>query len=76
VGRYEGSRFDDDLNSRKLGAGTDVNLRADWAVTSGATLYAGAENVFDAGIETAETADGLESFDAPRTLRVGLILRR
>jgi outer membrane receptor protein involved in Fe transport len=76
VVRYEGSRFDDDLNSRKLGAGTDVNLRADWAVTNGVTLYAGAENLFDAGIETAETADGLESFDAPRTLRVGLILRR
>lgn len=75
VVRYEGVRFDDDLNSRKLEAGTEVSLRADWTLNRGVTLYAAAENLFDAGIETAQTADGVESFDAPRTLRVGLILR-
>ncbi|HEY9233975.1 MAG TPA: TonB-dependent receptor, partial [Phenylobacterium sp.] len=74
--RYEGDRWDDDLNTRRLSAGTQVNLRADWTVSRNVTLYAAAENLFDAEIETAETGDGLESFDQPRTVRAGLILRR
>ncbi|MES3030124.1 MAG: TonB-dependent receptor [Pseudomonadota bacterium] len=74
--RYEGDRYDDDLNSRKLTAATQVNLRADWAVSHALTLYAAAENLLDAEIETAQTGDGLESYDQPRTLRVGLVLRR
>ena len=74
--RYEGERYDDDLNIRKLSAATDVNLRADWSVSRAVTLYAAAENLLDARIETAETGDGLESYDQPRTLRIGLVLRR
>jgi len=76
VVRYEGGRYDDDLNTRKLSPGTQVNLRADWSVSRAVTLYAAAENLFDASIETAETGDGLESFDQPRTVRAGLVLRR
>ena len=74
--RYEGDRYDDDLNSRKLSAATAVDLRADWSVSRAVTLYAAAENLFDAEIETAETGGGLESYDQPRTVRVGLVLRR
>ena len=74
--RYEGDRFDDDLNARELSAATEVDLRADWSVSRTVTLYAAAENLFDAKIETAQTGDGLESYDQPRTLRVGLVLRR
>ena len=74
--RYEGDRFDDDLNARELSAATEVDLRADWSVSRAVTLYAAAENLFDAKIETAQTGDGLESYDQPRTLRVGAILRR
>jgi hypothetical protein len=33
------------------------------------------ENLADAEIETGQTADGIESFDAGRTLRLGLIWR-
>lgn len=76
VVRYEGDRFDDDLNTRKLSAATEVDLRADWSVSRAVTLYAAADNLFDAKIETAQTGDGLESYDQPRTLRVGLVLRR
>ncbi|KQW72118.1 TonB-dependent receptor [Phenylobacterium sp. Root77] len=76
VVRYEGDRFDDDLNTRELSAATDVNLRADWTVSRSVTLYAAAENLFDAKIETAQTGDGLESYDQPQTFRVGLVLRR
>ncbi|WP_312163156.1 TonB-dependent receptor domain-containing protein [Phenylobacterium sp.] len=76
VARYEGDRFDDDLNTRELAAATDVNLRADWALSRAVTLYAAAENLFDARIETAQTGDGLESYDQPQTFRLGLVLRR
>ncbi|MES2036143.1 MAG: TonB-dependent receptor, partial [Pseudomonadota bacterium] len=73
--RYEGDRWDDDLNTRELSAATSLDLRADWRVTPAATLYLAAENVTDAAIETAQTGDGIESYDQPRTVRVGLVWR-
>jgi vitamin B12 transporter len=73
--RYESSRFDDDLNSRVLSAATTLDLRADWRVTPGAELYAALDNATDVGVETAETADGISSYDAPRTFRVGVVWR-
>lgn len=73
--RHEGARFDDDLNSRKLSAATALDLRADWRLSPAVEVYLAAENLTDAAVETAQTADGIESFDAPRTLRVGLIFR-
>ena len=73
--RYESERFDDDLNLRRLSPGVSATLRADWQVTRVLTLYAAVENVTDAAIETGQTADGIESFDAPRTVRFGLVWR-
>lgn len=73
--RYEGERFDDDLNLRTLSATTFADLRADWRVTPTFDLYAAVDNLTDAMVETGETADGIESFDTPRTIRVGLIWR-
>lgn len=73
--RYESSRYDDDLNSRKLSAATTLDLRADWRVTPGVGLYAALDNATDARVETAETADGISSYDAPRTFRVGIVWR-
>jgi outer membrane receptor protein involved in Fe transport len=72
--RYEGSRFDDDLNSRKLSAATTLDLRADWRVGA-STLYAALDNATDARVETAQTADGISSYDTPRTFRVGVVWR-
>lgn len=72
--RYEGSRWDEDRNTRKLGAATELGLRADWTLTKAVTLYAAAENLTDATVETAQAFDGTESFDQPRTLRLGLVL--
>lgn len=73
--RHEGSRWDDDLNTRELDAATSLDLRADWRATPTATLYLAAENVTDAAIETAQTGDGIESYDQPRTVRVGVVWR-
>lgn len=74
--RYEGSRFDDDRNTRKLAAFTEVDARADWTLTARVGLYAAAENLTDANVQTARAFDGTVSYDQPRTFRIGLILRR
>ena len=72
--RHEGRRFDDDLNSRVLGAATTVDVRADWRLNDAARIYLAADNLLDADVETAETATGVESFGPPRAVRIGVSL--
>jgi outer membrane receptor protein involved in Fe transport len=74
--RYESMRFEDDLNSRRLSAGLQADARATWRFTEDLEVYVAAENLFDEKLEVGETADGVESFAAPRTIRVGLTFRR
>ncbi len=74
--RYEGARFEDDLNTRKLAAALGVDVRAAWRLSTGTEVYLAAENLLDAEIEVGETADGVESFAAPRLVRVGVSFRR
>ncbi|MFC3077295.1 TonB-dependent receptor [Phenylobacterium terrae] len=74
--RYESARFEDDLNSRKLETAAFVDLRAAWRVSEDAEVYLAADNLFDAEVEVGETGGGIESFAAPRTVRVGFSLRR
>jgi vitamin B12 transporter len=74
--RYEGRRFEDDLNLRRLGPALGADLRIAYGLGSGTDVYLAAENVGGAAIEVGETAGGVESFAAPRTLRVGLSIRR
>lgn len=73
--RHEGDRFDDDLNTRALSAATSADLRADWRLTPAVDLYLSAENITDAAVETAQTFDGIESYDQPRTVRIGVVWR-
>ena len=74
--RYESQRFEDDLNSRILRPGTELDMRAGWRVAPHAEVYVAAENVTDARIETGATADGVISLGAPRTFRIGFDYRR
>jgi len=74
--RYESMRWEDDLNTRRLSAGTSVDLRAGWSLGGGREVYLAAENLLDEELEVGETADGVESFAAPRTLRIGFAYRR
>lgn len=69
---YESARFEDDLNTRTLSAATLADLRLEFDLSPSATLFAAIDNAFDAAAETAESADGIESFGAPRTARIGL----
>ncbi|TAJ69695.1 MAG: TonB-dependent receptor [Phenylobacterium sp.] len=74
--RYESARWEDDLNSRRLSAGVQVDARAAWSFAPNAEVYVAAENLFDENLEVGETADGVESYSAPQTIRVGFTYRR
>jgi outer membrane receptor protein involved in Fe transport len=73
---YESARFEDDLNTRELAPALVLDLRAEQQLGGGVSAYVALDNALDAEIETAETADGVESFGPPRALRIGLRLRR
>jgi outer membrane receptor protein involved in Fe transport len=73
---YESERFDDDLNTRVLGAATVLDLRAEQALGHGVSVYAALDNALDAEVETAESGSGAESVGPPRALRLGVRLRR
>jgi outer membrane receptor protein involved in Fe transport len=72
---YESERFEDDLNSRVLSAATTLDLRLEQALAPNVSIYAALDNALDEAVETAETADGIESFGAPRAARFGLRVR-
>ena len=74
--RYESRRFEDDLNSRLLSAGLSVDARASWAFAEHAEVYLAVDNLFDEKLETGQTADGVESFAQPQTVRLGFSFRR
>ncbi|HEY8572667.1 TonB-dependent receptor [Phenylobacterium sp.] len=74
--RYESMRWEDDLNTRRLSPGLGVDARIGWSLSETTEVYLAADNIFDETLEVGETADGIESFAAPRTLRVGFALRR
>ena len=70
--RYESRRFEDDLNSRVLGAAVTLDARADWRVNQTASLWLAADNLFDAEVEVSETGTGVAGYGSPRTLRLGV----
>ncbi len=74
--RYESGRWEDDLNTRRLSAGLQLDARASWAFADHAEIYVAAENLSGEKLEVGETADGVESFSAPRTVRVGFSFRK
>ena len=73
--RWESARFDDDLNTRRLSPALNVDARLSFQITPRARLELAAENLLDGDIETAETADGIESFAPERRLSLGLAVR-
>ncbi len=75
-GRYEGRRFEDDQNSRKLHAAGAVDLRAGFRIATGVEIYAAVDNATDEDIQTGQTADGVYSYGQPRTVSIGFNFRR
>ena len=74
--RFESARYEDDLNLRRLSSGLTADLRAAYRLSAAAEVFLSAENLFDAAVEVGESANGVESFAAPRTLRMGFSYRR
>jgi vitamin B12 transporter len=73
--RYEGARYDDDQNTRRLAPGVTADARVEVRVVNGLVIYVAADNLFDAALQTGRTAANLVSYDAPRMVRVGLAWR-
>ena len=74
--RYEGTRFEDDLNLRRLKSGASLDLRTGWRLSTSSELFIAAENALDRDLAVGQTADGVTSYAAPRTVWVGFSLRR
>lgn len=74
--RYESARYDDDQNTRRIAPGTGVDARLEWRIAGGVMAFVGAENLFDADIQTGRSAANVVTYDAPRIVSVGLALRR
>lgn len=70
--RYVGDQYDDDLNERKLGGYTTVNVSILKNLRGGWQLFAGLENAFDEHVATAKTADGLVTRGAPLLAHAGV----
>jgi outer membrane receptor protein involved in Fe transport len=70
--RYVGDQYDDDLNERKLGDYTTVNVSILKSFARGWQLFAGLENAFDEHFATGKTADGLVTRGAPLLAHAGI----
>ena len=73
--RYEGARFEDDLNTLELAASTVVDARASWRINAASEVYLAADNLFDEDVETGQSF-GLTNYGAPRLVSVGITWRR
>jgi vitamin B12 transporter len=74
--RYVSTQFDDDQNTRRLPPGAELDMRAAWSVAPGQEVYLAVDNVADAKISTGKTADFVDSYSEPRTVRIGFSYRR
>ena len=72
----ESARYDDDLNTRRIAPSAQLDVRVGWRVAPDSEVYLAVQNLADARIETGQTADGITSLSAPRTVRLGFALRR
>ena len=74
--RYVSEAFDDDQNIRRLPPGAELDLRAAWSLAPAEEIYLAVDNAADARISTGKTADFVDSWGVPRTIRVGFSYRR
>ena len=73
--RHVGSQYEDDLNSRNLGAASVVDASASWPVAERLQLVARGENLGDKLVIAGIAGDGSVERATPRTLWLGLRLR-
>ena len=64
------------LNTRKLDAAVTVDMRVDYQLGAGVSVYAAADNLFNIDVQTGQTADGIYSYGPPQAFRLGLAYRQ
>ena len=74
--RYVSEQFEDDQNIRRLAPGAELNGRAAWSLGPDREVYLAVDNIADAKISVAKTADFVTSYSQPRTFRIGFTYRR
>ncbi len=74
--RYVSEQFEDDQNIRRLAPGAELNGRAAWSLGPDEEVYLALDNIADAKIAVAKTADFVTSYSQPRTFRIGFTYRR
>jgi outer membrane receptor protein involved in Fe transport len=73
--RHSGAQFEDDLNKRRLPAGTTVDLFGTLPLHPSLSFVIRGENLLDAKVLAGLGADGTEERATPRTLSIGLRFR-
>ena len=76
TGRYVSSQYDGDLNDRRLRGAATLDAVASIPLTNGLALDLRAENLFNARVEAARSADDIVERAIPRTLWIGLKFAR
>lgn len=72
--RYEGRRFDDDLNRQRLRGALTLDGSAQWPLTRHLAVTGAVENLFGAEVRTGFSGTAVER-SRPRTVWLGLALR-
>lgn len=70
--RWTDRQFEDDENTLTIGATAVLDLRLTGEITDRTLLTLALDNVTDTAVPVARAANGLTSYGAPRTWRVGL----
>ncbi len=73
--RYEGDRFDDDLNLIRLRSATVADIRLGWKFTDSVEGFIDVNNAFDEAVENT-LSSGVLSYAAPQTFSLGLRVKR
>lgn len=71
--RWESSRFEDDLNTLRLGSALTIDTRADWQFAPAWSAFVAADNLLGADVATQESVFGVFSYGAPCVVSVGLV---
>jgi outer membrane cobalamin receptor len=75
IGRYVGTRFEDDLNLLEQGAFFTVDLQLSRLLFEQLEAFVGVENLLDEDYQVAVSTDGLIRLGSPRLINIGLRVR-
>jgi outer membrane receptor protein involved in Fe transport len=70
--RYDGARYEDDLEAERLPAAFTVDASLRIPLREGLALRFAAENLLDEEVVAGRDADGIEDLGQPRTIWIGL----